>query len=105
MTVSMYHSINFLIKFMTCIDGNLYGSIGTIEITYTMNKFNVGAPIYPSDIYGVPGDGLKEQGEYDIEICGIPFKVEVVGIKQSYYEIDLSAPVERDVAFDASLNR
>lgn len=87
------------------IEGNLYGAIGTIEITYTMNKFNIGVPIYPSDIFGVPKDGFKEEGEHSIEVCGIPFKVEVVGIKQSHYEVECSIPRSGDLAFDASLNR
>ena len=82
----------------------MYGAVGTIEITYAINNFKIGAPIYPSDIHGVPRDGLKQEGEYCIEVCGVPFTVEVVGLKQSRYEMKPTTP-NADVEWDARLNK
>lgn len=82
-------------------DGKLFGTIGVIELTFTLNKHQIGAPIFPSDIFGVPKDGLSE-GSHNIEVCGVPFKVEVVGIKESIHEFDSMVKQDR---WTASLNR
>ena len=97
-TIDSSSSFNSFTRKPLCTGGESCESVGKIEIAFYFNK--LGLDIAPADIF-MKSRCLEIGLERCVEVCGIPFRVDVVENLKSKHEIQASSTMTR---WDASLN-